>query len=152
MGGARGRLISENHKKEALKLISEAVNAGARKHKAAELLGVPIRTIQRWEEHGFSDRRKGSRAVPANKMSKAEREQIIAVLESPEFGDSNPNQIVPKLADQGIYLGSESTMYRVLKDLKMNRHRQSSQPSTRKRPEPYVATDPNQVWTWDSVP
>ncbi len=35
--------------------------------------------------------------------------RIVNVLESPEFADSNPNQIVPILADQGIYLGSEST-------------------------------------------
>ena len=142
-------MIGETDKKEALKLISEACKAGARKRKAAELLGVPIRTVQRWEHHGFSDRRKGSRAVPANKICEAERDQIIAVLESPEFGDSNPNQIVPKLADQGLYLGSESTMYRILKNEKMNKHRQSSQPGTRKRPEPYVATGPNQVWCWD---
>ncbi|MCP4117296.1 MAG: IS3 family transposase [Desulfobacteraceae bacterium] len=132
-----------------MELITEACNAGARKRKAAELLGLPVRTVQRWEQHGLSDNRKGSRAVPANKMSEAERERIIDVLESPEYGDSNPNQIVPKLADQGIYLGSESTMYRILRDLKMNKHRQSSQPSTRKRPEPYVAIGPNQVWSWD---
>jgi len=132
-----------------LELISKACNAGARKRKASELLGLPIRTVQRWEHRGFSDNRKGSRAVPANKISKAEREDIIAVLKTPEFGDSNPNQIVPKLADQGIYMGSESTMYRILKDLKLNKHRQSSQSVTRIRPEPYVATGPNQVWTWD---
>ncbi len=142
-------MISEADKLEALTLVSEASNAGARKLEAAELLGVPIRTIQRWEHHGCSDGRKGSRAAPANKISETERDHIIAVLESPEFGDSNPNQIVPKLADRGIYMGSESTMYRILKNLKMNKHRQSSRPGTRKRPEPYVATGPNQVWCWD---
>jgi len=105
--------------------------------------------VQRWERHGLSDRRKGSRAVPANKISEPEREQILAVLKAPEFGNSNPNQIVPLLADRGIYLGSESTMYRILQDMKMNRHRQSSQPATRKRPEPYIATRPNYVWSWD---
>ena len=108
-------------------MISEACKAGARKSKAAQLLGLPFRTIQRWEQHGFSDKRKGSpRAAPANKISKTDREEIIAVLTSPEFGDSNPNQIVPKLADQGIYMVSESTMYRILRDLKLNKHRQSS--------------------------
>lgn len=132
-----------------MELIYNACKAGARKHKASELLGLPIRTVQRWEQHGFSDHRQISRVTPANKLSQAEREQIIAVLKTPEFGDSNPNQIVPKLADQGIYLGSESTMYRILKNLKLNKHRQSSQPSTRKRPEPYTATGPNQVWSWD---
>ncbi len=142
-------MISEDDKIKALDLISEACNAGARKRKAAWLLGLPIRTVQRWEEHGLSDNRKGSRAVPANKISEDEKKKIVAVLKSPEFGDSNPNQIVPKLADQGIYMGSESTMYRVLRDLGLDKHRQSSQPATRVRPEPYIATGPNQVWTWD---
>ncbi len=130
-------MISEADKLEALKLISEASNAGARKLEAAKLLGVPMRTIQRWEHHGCKDGRKGSRAAPANKISKTERDHIISVLESPEFGDSNPNQIVPKLADQGIYMGSESTMYRILKNLKMNKHRQSSRPGS-------LATRPRQ--------
>ncbi len=142
-------MICETHKKEALELVSNACNAGARKSKASELLGLTVRTLQRWKQHGISDHRKGSRAVPANKISKAEREQIVAVLNSPEFGDSNPNQIVPKLADQGIFMGSESTMYRILKDLKMNKHRHASLSATRKRPDAYVATGPNQVWSWD---
>ncbi len=142
-------MICNAHKKEALELISDACNAGARKRKASELLGLTVRTVQRWAKIGFSDHRKGSRAVPANKIFKAEREQIVAVLNSPEFGDSNPNQIVPKLADQGIYMGSESTMYRILKDLKMNKHRHASQSAARKRPDAFVATGPNQVWSWD---
>ena len=148
-GGAQGRLISKDDKKEALELIQEACEAGARKHLAANLLGLPIRTVQRWEKHGFDDHRKGSRAVPGNKISKTEREQIIDVLTSSEFGDFNPNQIVPKLADQGVYLSSEATMYRILRDLNMNKHRLASQAASRKRPEAYIATGPNQVWSWD---
>jgi len=142
-------LISESHKEEALALIQEASKAGARKHLAAELLGLGLRTVQRWEKHGFDDHRKGSRAVPGNKISQKEREQIMDVLTSSEFGDFNPQQIVPKLADQGVYLGSESTMYRLLREQKMNKHRLSSQAVTRKRPEAYIATGPNQVWSWD---
>ena len=142
-------MISQEDKKEALGLIHEACEAGTRKRLAADLLGLPLRTVQRWEKHGFADHRKGSRAVPANKISNVEREQIIEVLTSPEFGDSSPNQIVPKLADQGVYLSSESTMYRLLREMNMNKHRLTSQPATRIRPEAYIATGPNQVWSWD---
>ena len=142
-------MISKNDKKEALELIQEACDAGARKHLAADLLGLPIRTVQRWEKHGFIDHRKDSSAVPNNKISKAERKQIIDVFTSSEFGDLNPNQIVPKLADQGVYLGSEATMYRILRELKMNKHRLASQAAVRKRPEAYIATGSNQVWSWD---
>jgi len=83
-------LISKTDKKEALVLIQEACEAGARKHLTAELLGLPLRTVQRWEKHGLHDYRKGSRAVPGNKISKAEREQIIEVMTSSKFGDFNP--------------------------------------------------------------
>lgn len=142
-------MISKGDKKEALALIQKACEAGARKHLAAELLGLPLRTVQRWKKYGFDDYRKGSHAVPGNKISKAERKQIIDVLTSSGFGDFNPHQIVPKLADQGVYLGSEATMYRILRELNMNKHRLSSQTAVRKRPEAYIATGPNQVWSWD---
>ena len=142
-------MISVGDKKEALALIQEACKAGARKHLATELLDLPIRTVQRWEKNGFNDHRKGSRAVPGNKIPQKEREQIMDVLTSSEFGDFNPHQIVPKLADQGIYLGSEATMYRILRERKMNKHRLSSKAGARKRPEAYIATSPNQVWSWD---
>lgn len=142
-------MTSEKDKKEALALIKETCDAGARKHLAAELLGLPLRTIQRWEKHGLNDQRKGSRAVPGNKLSEAERAQIIEVLTSPEFGETNPHQIVPRLADKGVFLGSESTMYRILRDLKMTKHRLGSQVPTRRPPETFIATGPNQVWSWD---
>ncbi len=105
-------MITPQDKKSVLQMISDACKAGARLSKAAELLGLTIRTIQRWRKNGLTDKRKGSRSVPGNKLSEDERAQIVNVLESPEFADSNPNQIVPQLADQGIYIGSESTMYR----------------------------------------
>ncbi len=116
---------------------------------AARLLGLTIRTLQRWTKSGMTDKRKGSRATPANKMSEVERQQIIRILESPEFAGLNPNQIVPKLADQGVFLGSESTMYRILRILKMNIHRQASKPSQKTSPVPLSADGPNQLWSWD---
>lgn len=142
-------MISKDDKKKALALIREACAAGVRKYAAAELLGLPLRTVQRWEKNGTDDHRKGSRSVPGNKLSDIERERIIDVLTSSEYGDFNPHQVVPKLADRGVYLGSEATMYRILKERKMDKHRNSSQAATRRRPETYVATGPNQVWSWD---
>lgn len=142
-------MISKDDKNKALKLIRGACAAGARKEAAADLLGLPLRTVQRWEKHGTDDQRKGSRAIPGNKLSDIEREQIVEVLTSTEYGDFNPHQIVPKLADRGIYLGSEATMYRILKAREMNKHRNPSQAPARRRPDTYVATGPNQLWSWD---
>lgn len=142
-------MISSEDKQRIMNLISEACKSGARKHLAAELLGLSLRTVQRWSRLGAADKRKGSRAVPANKLSDVERHQIVNILESREFSDSNPNQIVPRLADQGIYIASESTMYRVLRQMKMNTHRQSSQPARKTSPVPVSANGPNQLWSWD---
>jgi putative transposase len=142
-------LILPETKQAVLNLILQACESGARKSKAAELLGLTIRTLQRWEEKGLRDMRKGSRAVPDNKLSDDEKNQIKDILMSPEFTDSNPNQIVPKLADQGLYMGSESTMYKILRELKMNKHRQSSLPVKKRIPEELIASGPNQIWSWD---
>jgi len=57
--------------------------------------------------------------APANKLSKQERQQILDISNSAPFRDLSPKQIVPKLADQGVYLASESTFYRVLKEHEM---------------------------------
>lgn len=67
---------------------------------------------------------------------------------SPEFRDVSPHQIVPALADQGRYLASESTFYRILREEELMEHRASSQ-LPRPRPQTLVATGPNQVYTWD---
>ena len=142
-------MIKKEDKIEAVALIKEACEAGARKHLAAEILGLSLRTVQRWENVGFTDQRKGSRACPANKLSKDEKSKIVEVLNSEEFEDKSPNQIVPTLADQGVYIGSESTMYRILKEQEMNKHRLSSKSKSHKVPESYTAKAPNEVWSWD---
>ncbi len=142
-------MISPEDKQRILQLISDAHKAGARKHKASELLGLTLRTLPRWSKIGTADRRQGSRVTPANKLSGEEQRQILNTLDSPEFSDLNPNQIVPRLADQGIYIGSESTIYRILRQHSMNAHRQDSQPAKRTSPEPLSATGPNQLWSWD---
>ena len=142
-------MISPADKQRVLQLICEAQKAGARKHKASALLGFTLRTLQRWSKTGTADRRHGSGATPANKLSGEEQQQILNTLDSPEFADLNPNQIVPRLADQGIYIGSESTIYRILRQHSMNAHRQDSQPAKRTSPEPLSATGPNQLWSWD---
>jgi len=60
-----------------------------------------------------------------------------------------PCQIVPRLADKGVYLASESSFYRMLRETNQLKHRQRSKPATHKKPAPCIATNSNQVWTWD---
>ncbi len=132
-----------------LSLLNEAMAAGARLSTACRILGVSTRTIQRWRaQGGGEDERHGPRTEPGNKLSKAERREVLDVATSPEFRDVSPKQVVPALADQGRYLASESTFYRILREEKLMVHRASSQPP-RPRPQTLVATGPNQVYTWD---
>lgn len=133
-----------------IKLIDRAISSGARLKKAADIMGLSARTIIRWRQHeGGEDQRKGPSAAPANKLSEQERQQILNIANSAPFRDLSPKQIVPKLADQGVYLASESTFYRVLKEHQMLTHRQASRPAVSRRPEQHVATGACQVWSWD---
>jgi transposase InsO family protein len=130
-------------------LIDKAIESGARLEKAAAIMGISARTIIRWRQKGGGqDQRKGPLTAPANKLSKQERQQILDISNSAPFRDLSPKQIVPKLADQGVYLASESTFYRVLKEHEMLAHRQASKPAVT-RPKEHLATGPCQVWSWD---
>lgn len=98
-----------------------------------------------------ADRRPlADRPEPANKLAEDERQQILIVCNEGEFADLPPSQIVPRLADDGIYLASESTFYRVLKENNQLTHRGKDKPKgTLKKPTSHKATGPNQVWSWD---
>ena len=127
---------------------------GARREKACDVLRITIRTAQRWRSVGSgtveTDKRKDSpHPNNPNQLNEKEEEEIIEILTSKEYGDKSPGQIVPELADKGIYLASESTMYRILKKNEMQKHRGRTHKPTGKKPRTYVATAPKQVWTWD---
>ena len=135
-----------------LSLVDEAVRSGARHHKACEVIELPARTLQRWRKQGplgGDDRRKGSHTPPANKLSEAERAKVVEVATSEAMRDLSPRQIVPRLADQGDYVGSESTFYRVLKQLGLMTHRGPVKARTNTRPKARAATGPNQLLCWD---
>lgn len=136
---------------ETLQLLDEAVAAGCRLGIACIELGLTARTVQRWREHpdGGDDRRRGPLTTPANKLSDEERDEVVRVATAPEHRNLSPKQIVPKLADRGTYIGSESTFYRILAKRGLLAPRGASKPRTVSRPEELVATGPNQVWSWD---
>jgi putative transposase len=82
-------------------------------------------------------------------LSAVERKEIRRLLESDEFVDEAPATVYAKLLDQGIYLGSVSTMYRILHEHGevRERRRQATHPA-KKKPE-LIATKPNEIWSWD---
>lgn len=131
-------------------MIKEACDAGGRLKLACELLEIDIRTWQRWKkESSLKDKRCGPLTTPGNKFTSAERERLLAIVNSPEYRNQSPSEIVPNLADKGEYIGSEATIYRMLREEKMLQHRNASRPRAHRKPDELSATQPNQLWSWD---
>ena len=139
------------HRIETLQLLDEAVAAGCRLGIACTELGLTARTVQRWraQPDGGADLRRGPNTTPANKLSDRERDEVVRVANAPEHRNLSPKQIVPKLADQGTYIASESTFYRILEERGLLAPRGASKPRTVSRPDELLTTGPNQVWSWD---
>jgi len=134
--------------------IETAHAGGARLRLACEVAGITVRTLQRWKAHDglvVGDRRPGAeRPTPAHALSIEERERILAVANEPRFADMPPARIVPMLADEGVYLASESSFGRVLRAHGQTQHRgRAKAPRQSRPPTTHVATGPRQLWCWD---
>ena len=85
-----------------------------------------------------------------NKLDEIERERILDVCSWTEYRSLPPSQIVPDLADNGVYIGSESSYYRVLREANQQHDRGRAQSRERRaKPAEFVATGANQCWSWD---
>lgn len=143
-------MITVEDKAATISLVKEACQAGSRRKPACELLGITVRTLERWEREKFlEDRRCGPITQPANKLTRAERARVLEAANSAEYCNLPPSQIVPKLADQGIYIASESTFYRILKQENQLTHRGIARAKTHHKPAELIAAQPNQIWSWD---
>lgn len=139
-------------RKQVINWIDEAVKSGARLEPACNILGLCSRTVQRWRSAGDeADKRpEAERPAPPHQLSEAERQAVLQVCNEPRFSHLSPTQIVPKLADEGVYLASESTFYRILKAEDQLAHRgRSEAPKRNAAPTTHTATQANQVWSWD---
>ena len=132
-----------------VELVNNAVEAGARREAACDIVGLSARTLERWRNGSVEDQRHGPKAASANKLSAQERQAVLKVVNEPRFRDLSPNQIVPLLADDNRYMASESTMYRILRQEELLLHRGRAKAPVRRPPQAHVATAPNQVWSWD---
>ena len=143
MGGQRGRLICSIERSQAIELIKEASLSGARRHKSCEILGLALRTLERWEKaKGLIDKRANTGRVPTNRLTEEQRNMVLITANSQPYQHLSASQIVPLLADDGRYIASESTLYRILRAEGQLTHRKSYKPATHKRPEPYAAYIP----------
>ncbi|MCF7902743.1 MAG: IS3 family transposase [Candidatus Marinimicrobia bacterium] len=143
-------MIPCEFKRELLDLIEEAHASGAKYCKACEVVGISERTVQRWKQRACPpDRRKGSEKRVARKLTKEQKDEIEDVCSSPRYRDKNPHQIVPHLLNEGVYLASVSTIYRVLKERDLLHHRSNRRVATkRSKPPERQPQCSNQVWCW----
>ena len=119
--------------------------------RCAKVVGISLRTLERWtREDSGVDQRQGPRTVPGNKLSEREERELLEVLTAPEYRDLSPRQVIPALAEQGKYIASEATAYRVLHKHGLQKHRENKRPATSRKPAELVATAPNQVFCWPS--
>jgi len=134
-------------------LIHEAQLHGARLSVSCETVDVSLRTYRRWYKGGqlqADQRSEAKRPEPSNKLCNEERQAILDMANEPEYARLPPSQIVPVLLDQGIYLGSESSFYRILHAHGQLNHRGRSQaPKKVQKPTSHTASGPNEVWSWD---
>ena len=135
--------------------IGVAHGAGARLKPACKIAGIDLRTLRRWEgaEDGMicrDARPQAVRVTPRHALSGVERAHLLAVANEPRFAAVPPARIVPMLADEGVYLASESTFSRVLKAHGQINHRgRAKRPKAVRPPTTHIATETRQVWCWD---
>lgn len=131
-------------------LLGEAKRGGARLVEAVKILGLSMQTIKRWRKQGVGgDRREGPRSAPSNAFSQAEVALVLTTLTAVEHRDLPPDVVVAKLSDEGKYIGSASTMYRILRHSKLLKHRGRARARKPRKPPHLMAKKPNEVWSWD---
>ncbi len=137
--------------------IAIARSAGARLWAACLIVGIALRTLQRWQSAAGDEgevradaRPLAIRPVLAHALSAAERAQIVSIANEPRFAAIPPARIVPMLADEGLYVASEASFHRVLRDHgQMQQRGRARAPQKVRPPTTHIANGPGEVWCWD---
>jgi transposase InsO family protein len=135
-------------------LITEARSGGSRQAPACAVAGLDPRTFQRWRKNdGLTRgdlRPDAIRPALSHALTEEERSRIVEVANEPRFAETPPARIVPMLADEGVYIASESSFHRVLRAHGQMTRRGRARPPRRSRPPTtHIATRPGAVWCWD---
>jgi len=146
-------MTSLPEREKIVSMVAEAVLSGANQARACALISLSERTLQRWQKgqlEGIGDGRPARIQRAKNELSESERQEVLRVANAPEFGHLPPGQIVVRLADQGRYVASESSIYRVLKANNLLKHRSAQRPTkTVRKRRALSATAPGQLLSWD---
>ena len=115
---------------------------------ACQALGIPRSRFYR-EQAAASPSLPRKAGVPPRALSEVERAQVRQTLNAPRFQDRTPRDVYASLLDEGQYLCSPRTMYRILHENdELRERRDQLRHPVYQKPE-LLATGPNQVWSWD---
>ena len=114
---------------------------------ACQALGVSRATFYRRQRPTPGHQQ--PRPTPARALCESEREHVLDVLACPRFVDRAPAEVVATLLDEGQYLCSARTMYRILAANQPVRERRNQRDHPQYTKPELVATGPNQTWSWD---
>lgn len=150
-------MTSPIDRRKALEILDEGMANRARARELALLLSVGLTTLQRRhkqirESRVCVDRRKGSNRHVANRFGEEEHQQILLTCNKPDFATFPPGQIVPVIADRGLYIVSKNNIYRVLHPHGQDHRQRHARPPQKPRPVARPrAAGPNEVWGWDNT-
>ncbi|HEX2805977.1 MAG TPA: DDE-type integrase/transposase/recombinase [Kineosporiaceae bacterium] len=105
--------------------------------------------MYRWDAPSYGPKPAPARGVQPAALDPAEAGAVLAVLDDDRFADKAPEQVWAILLDEGVYLCSVSTMYRILRSHSQVRERRAQAVHPPRVIPQLVATGPNQVWSWD---
>jgi len=119
---------------------------------ACRALGVARSTLyRRRRDRQRPPRPPRQRPAPARALERAERQEVVDTLNTERFVDRSPAQVYATLLDEGTYLCSERTMYRILDERGEVRERRNQLTHPKYVKPQLLATAPNEVWSWDTT-
>lgn len=145
-------MTSSADRQEITEKVKAARFKGARWKSIAETVGISERTLRSWcsKKNGGEDLRPSTpRKQPQTALSNDERKLILDYCNSPEYASLPPEVIVPSLLDKGVYIASESSFYRVLREAKQVRHRGKAKSPVKRAVPRHDTSRPNGLWSWD---
>jgi putative transposase len=147
-------MSSLTQRKKILAAIDEAVGNGARLRKACDVISIAASTLRRWRTDNGEIRQDLRPSVirpeQEKQLSAEEQQRLLETINRPEYSSLPPSQIVPALAGEGLFYGSESTIYRLMKKNGSSNHRGRAKTRQKKSPpRTHIAEAINQVWMVD---
>lgn len=120
-------------------------------NKICEEIGIPKSSYYYWKKKAGEDGRKQKKSdyVPSWALPVEEKDMILSILNSENYLDKSPNQIYYSLLDDGVYLCSIRTMYRILKENNQSQERRRITHHEKYEKPELLALNPNEVWSWD---